>query len=243
MSAEPSAAEASLARTELAILTALSVERATLPRRNHPGIAIWQSGPGEARAAAAAHAALASGAGALVSWGFVGALTADVACGTVALPRDLVARGGQRLACDRRWQAALAAELAGNFVVDERPLLGSARVLVTPADKASSARASGAAVVDMESAAIAAAAAAAGARFAAVRVVVDTSADALPAGADRWIDERGNRRFAAALGAALAPRDWPVLWNLGRRYGTARAVLVRLAARLVRARFCLPDAP
>jgi len=246
MSVEAGAAAgvASAADSQLAILAALAIERATLPPAGSgPGsVAIWQCGPGAERAAAAARTALACGATALVSWGFAGALVADVAPGTVALPRALVTRSGAVLPCDPAWHAALAAALAPDFAVDERPLLGATRALGTPAEKAAGAGDSGAATVDMESAAIAAVAARAGARFAAVRVVVDALGDALPADPERWIDAHGNRRLAAALGAVLTPRDWPLLWTLSKRYRVARGVLVSLAERLGSGRFLLPDA-
>jgi hypothetical protein len=95
--------------------------------------------------------------------------------------------------------------------------------------------------VDMESAAIAAVAARFGVPFVALRVVVDAQRDALPAGAEAWIDEHGQRRAAAAFGAIGRPREWPALWRLARRYGTARGVLARLA-RSVAAQHLLDDA-
>jgi nucleoside phosphorylase len=231
---------ASAARFQLAIVTALGIERATLPLHAPPNVPILQSGPGAERAAVAARAALEAGSAALLSWGFAGALVADIPSGTVVLPRSVVTDSGAALRCDRDWQAALAAWLAKDFAVAERPLLSAADVLVTPAAKAAAARRSGACAVDMESAAIAMAAASAGARFAAIRVIVDAAGDALPTEPERWIDPRGNRRAAALFGAVLAPRDWPVLWALGQRYRTARAVLVRLAERLGPRRFLVP---
>lgn len=240
MSAEPRAAagRSSAAEQKLAVFTALAMERATL--RALPGMAVLQCGPGAERAAGAARAALASGATALLSWGFAGGLAADLAPGSVCVPRCVVTSAGATLACDAQWQAALAAALRGKFAVDERPLFGCARVLTTTADKARSASATGAAAVDMESAAIASVAASAGARFAAVRVIVDGLEDALPANAERFIDERGNRRVAAALGAAFAPRGWPLLWKLGARSRAARAVLIAAAERVGSAGFLVP---
>ncbi len=88
----------------------------------------------------------------------------------------------------------------------------------------------------MESAAIAAVAARAGARFVALRVVVDAAGDELPADVERWIDERGERRIGAALAAALRPAQWRGLWMLAQRYRVARRTLARLAPIVAGAR-------
>ncbi len=89
----------------------------------------------------------------------------------------------------------------------------------------------------MESAAIAAVAARARVPFVALRVVVDAQGDALPAGAEKWIDARGNTRSAAALRALVRPGDWPALWRLALRYRRANAVLGRLAQCVATRRF------
>jgi adenosylhomocysteine nucleosidase len=107
-------------------------------------------------------------------------------------------------------------------------LLSVPSALTTVAEKAKAA-AGGAAAADMESAAIAAAAARAGARFAALRVVVDAAGDELPADVERWIDERGERRIGAAFAAALRPAQWRGLLILAQRYRVARRMLARVA--------------
>jgi adenosylhomocysteine nucleosidase len=226
----------------VAIIVALGVEHASLqphlPRRT--GISLHQSGPGAARASAAARAALASGATALVSWGLAGGLTPELEPGTVLLPRELITQGGGSFRSDRVWHAKLTAELAGQFAFDDRSLLGATETLATPQRKAQAARASGAVAVDMESAAIAEVAERADARFVALRVIVDGHSDLLPPGAERWIDERGNRRMTAAIDAALTPTHWPALWVLAQRYRVARRVLDQLASRLLPNEFFLP---
>jgi adenosylhomocysteine nucleosidase len=232
------------ADSQVAVLAALSVERAPLQRHVAAarGCIIYQTGPGAVRAAESAREALARGATALVSWGLAGALVGGVVPGTVVLPRAVAVPAGQALACDAAWQAALVAALAPEFTIEQRCLLGAGHVLATPAAKASGARTTGAVAVDLESAAVAAAARRAGARFAVIRVIVDAHEDELPESVEHWIDERGNRRFAAALDAAVAPSQWPALWMLGRRYRLARAVLDRLARRLLPDGFLLPAA-
>jgi adenosylhomocysteine nucleosidase len=238
------AAAATPAISTIAIVVALGLEQASLRRsaRGAPrqSISIYRSGPGEARAAAAAKAALANGARALVSWGMAGALAATIQPGTLILPRDVRSQDGRRFEANPVWHARLAAELASGFTVEQRSLLGAAEVLATPQVKEQAARSSGAVAADMESCGIARIAAHAAVPFVALRVIVDAQADRLPPRPERWIDEHGDRRFTAALAAAFAPAQWPSLWLLAQRYRVARGVLDSLAERLLRVDFLLP---
>src|SRR5262245_62206062 len=71
----------------IGFIAALARECTSL-RRQLPRAGRWhvvQSGPGAARAAAAASRAIDAGAGLLVSWGLAGSLSAAVAPGTVVL--------------------------------------------------------------------------------------------------------------------------------------------------------------
>ncbi|HEU4618394.1 MAG TPA: purine phosphorylase [Gammaproteobacteria bacterium] len=220
-------------------------------RREAGRVSVRQCGPGAARAARAAADAIESGAAGLVSWGLAGGLDPAAAPGTLVLPRRVVtASDGTYTAVDRTyeadasWRSRLAAALAeAGFSLHEGPLLGSDVVLRRPEDKARAAAATGAVAVDMESAGVADAAAAAGVPFVALRVVADAAADVLPVGIERWIDERGNRRFAPAVDAALRPADWPPLLRLARRYGAARRTLLALAALLAPSGFLLGLGP
>ena len=213
-----------------AIIAALANERAALARVPHAGLgwSVVQSGPGPERAARCARAAVAAGAQALVSWGLAGGLAADVASGTVILPRRVIMQRGETFAVAAAWHERLAA-LAGEFTVSFGDLLTVPAALGSSAAKAAAATALAAVAVDMESAAIAAVAARARVPFVALRVIVDAQTDALPVGAEKWIDACGNMRGAAALGAIVRPGEWQALWRLAQRYRKANAVLVRLA--------------
>ncbi|HET8699354.1 MAG TPA: purine and other phosphorylase-like protein, family 1 [Gammaproteobacteria bacterium] len=200
-----------------------------LARRGAPHFSVTQSGPGLARAAEHARAALAAGAGALVSWGLAGGVDADLGPGTVVVPRRVRAADGAIYAVDDGWRAVIAHALRAELAVSDGDLLTAAEPLATPAAKRAAA-ALGVAAVDTESAAIAAVAAAARVPFVALRAIVDTAADVLPPVAVAWVDERGNRRFAAALAAAAKPLQWPALWILARRYRAASRALERAAA-------------
>ena len=227
--------EPALAGSVLTIgfIAALAIECTSL-RGQLPRASTWcvvQSGPGAARAATAALRAIDSGADLLVSWGLAGGLGAAVAPGTVVLPRRVLSQGAEALPVDAAWHARLAA-LAGELTLDCGDLLTVPAALESSAAKRAAAAASGAVAVDMESAGIAAAAARARVPFVAVRVVVDGRDDALPAGAEKWIDERGNRRMTAAVRAAIDPRQWHALLTMAQRYRIASGVLYRLARAL-----------
>jgi adenosylhomocysteine nucleosidase len=226
-----------------AIIAALANERAALTRAAHAalGWSVVQSGPGPERAAQCARAAVAAGAKALVSWGLAGGLAANVEPGTVILPRRVIMQRGETFAVDAAWHERLA-PLASEFATSFGDLLTVSAALGSPAAKAAAATALAAVAVDMESAAIAAVATRARVPFVALRVVVDAQGDALPVGAEKWIDERGNTRGAAALGAVVRPGEWQALWRLAQRYRRANAVLVRLA-QSVAARRLLDGAP
>jgi nucleoside phosphorylase len=228
---------------KIGFIAALAVECASL-RRQAPRAPAWlvsQSGPGAARAAAAAARAIEAGANVLVSWGLAGALDAAVAPGTVVAPRRVLVQGAEPLVIDAAWHAALA-ELADEFALEHGDLLSVAAPLESPAAKRAAAAATRAVAVDMESAAIAAAAARAHLPFAVLRVVVDGVGDALPAGAARWLDENGNRRAAATLQAIVSWRQWQPLLTLAVRYRVASGVLDRLARSLADRRLPVGDA-
>jgi adenosylhomocysteine nucleosidase len=215
----------------IGFVAALALECASL-RRQSPRAERWvvvQSGPGAARAAAAAHRAIDAGAGLLVSWGLAGGLAASVAPGTVVAPRRVLAEGQAPLAVDAAWHSRLAAL---GLALDAGDLLSVAEPLESPAAKREAANTVNAVAVDMESAGIAAVAARARVPFVALRVVVDGLDDALPPGAERWIDEQGRRRASAVLRAVVDARQWRALLTLAQRYRVASGVLDRLASAL-----------
>jgi adenosylhomocysteine nucleosidase len=217
----------------IGFIAALAIECTSL-RRHSPGAERWlvvRSGPGAARAEAAAGRALEAGAQLLVSWGLAGGLSAAVAPGTVVAPRRVLAHGTAPFAVDAAWHSRLAA-LADGLAVDFGDLLTVAEPLESPAAKRAAASATSAVAVDMETAGIAAAASRARVPFVALRVVVDGVDDALPAGAESWIDEQGRRRVSAALRAAVDVRQWRPLLKLAQRYRVASGALDRLAGAL-----------
>ena len=100
-------------------------------RRQSPRAERWlvvQSGPGSARASAAASRAIDAGAGLLVSWGLAGGLGVGVAPGTVIAPRRVLTEAGAPLLVDPAWHSRLvllAAELGvhrGDLLTVAEPL-------------------------------------------------------------------------------------------------------------------------
>jgi adenosylhomocysteine nucleosidase len=217
----------------IGFVVALAIECASLRRHVPRGVSwlVVQSGHGFARAAEGAQRAIDSGADLLVSWGFAGGLGAAVAPGTVVLPRRVLEQGAEPLRVAAAWHARLSA-LAGELALEQGDLLTVRAALESPAEKRAAAAATHAVAVDMESMAVAATAARARVPFVALRVVVDGLDDALPPGAETWIDARGNRRMTAALRAAVDVRQWRSLLTLAKRYRVASGVLDRLARAL-----------
>lgn len=225
----------------VAVIAALAVERACLDRAGVDSfVAVHQSGPGRVRAAAAARAAVAAGAETLVSWGLAGGLVAGAAPGDVVIPARIVSSEGIWLT-DARWLAALHALLAADFTLHAGALASVDRVLESPASKDRIARDTGAVAADMESAGIAAVAAESGIPFAAVRVVADGHADALPAGIEHWVDAGGGQRLAPLLRVVFAPTQWSDLCLLASRYRIASRTLRNVAGVLGPRSFCRPD--
>ena len=227
---------------KVGFVAALDVECASL-RKQATRAGSWlvvQSGPGAARAAAAATRAVDGGASLLVAWGLAGGLDTTLAPGTVVVPKRVLQVGAAPLEVAPAWHARLTA-LADEFALEQRELLTVPAALESAEAKHAAATATHAVAVDMESAAIGVAAAQAHVPFVVLRVVIDGAADALPRGAEQWIDEHGNRRLAPTLRAAVSMRQWRPLLILAQRYRTASGVLDRLAQALVSRRLLTAD--
>jgi adenosylhomocysteine nucleosidase len=178
----------------------------------------------------------------LVAWGLAGGLDPKLAAGAVVAPRRVRTLEGSPIAVAATWHARLA-PLGAELALETGDLLTTDKALESPEAKRAAAAASGAVAVDMESAGVAEAAARAGLPFIALRVVVDGAGDALPEGAERWIDERGNRRLAPTLRAVVSVKQWRPLLTLAQRYRAASTTLDRLAAALASQRLLGDDSP
>jgi nucleoside phosphorylase len=199
------------------VLAATSVERRLFPEL--PGTVCVQTGMGAALSAAAFQRALARPVSGAISFGFAGALVADLRCGTVLLPRAVRLADGRRVEVDGAWHLRVFEALneAGS-APDVRDITQVDGVLGNGAHKASAARRSLAAAADMESGVLAEQAATSGIPMLVLRVVLDELADPLPAALGCAVSDQG----------ALAP--WRLLRGLLRGPG-AFGPLLRLALR------------
>lgn len=160
-----------------------------------------------------------AGAGALLSFGLAGGLAPLLQPGDLLLP-------GRVLAADGEWLAdpALQTRLGG---ATPGALWGGGAVLATAAAKAALHRSSGAAAVDLESAAVARVAARHGLPFVVLRAVCDPAGRDLPRAALVALDSAGRIGPLRVLAAALAnPRELSALMVLGADAARARRALL-----------------
>jgi adenosylhomocysteine nucleosidase len=190
------------------------------------------SGIGGIAAAAAAQALVDAGASALMTFGMAGGLDPALKPGSVVIPCELLSSEGARYAASRAWREQVAAAVSPLRAVTEGNLLTSTHAIDTPAHKAAAFRNTGAAAVDMESAAVAKIAAQHNLPFIAVRVIVDTAADMLPR-AVVAASRAGRVQLARLIGGLiLAPREIASLVRLAQRYRIAMRSLRVIGAHL-----------
>jgi adenosylhomocysteine nucleosidase len=223
---------------QVGVVAALAAEARTLgPATRRPdglsalgeGALLAVGGMGSALAAIAAAKLADAGVMRLVSFGLAGGLDPTLGAGTVVLPSAIISREGARFATSRQWREQLSAAIAAQTPLAAGELLTSAAPFDAVADKAAAFRETGAVAVDMESLAIAAVADVHGLPFIAVRVIVDTAADALPravAAASRTGRVSLGR---LAGGLAIAPGEFFAVVRLAKRYRAAMRTLSAVA--------------
>lgn len=189
------------------------------------GTLVCVRGMGGSAAASAAGALIAAGAAGLASVGMAGGLDPALRAGDVVLPHSVTCAGRESLATSAPWRERLAEVLGGRCRVTGGALLTRAEPVATVAAKSAAFRQSGAVAVDMESYAVAEIAARHGLPFVAIRVIVDTAADALPKAVSEA--SRSDRLRPSRLAAGLAAAPWEIagLIRLALRYRLARASL------------------
>ncbi|HEV7613297.1 MAG TPA: hypothetical protein VGO37_15555 [Steroidobacteraceae bacterium] len=218
------------------VVAALEAEARTLgpAGRRHDGLSTFGDGAllavggmGGALAAIAARKLVDAGAIRLVSFGLAGGLDPALSAGTVVLPNAIVSCAGARFVTSPQWREQLSIAVASQRIVAAGNLLTTSTPIDSVADKAAAFRETGAVAVDMESLAVAQVADANRLPFVAMRVIVDTAADALPravAGASR-AGQLSIGRFIGGL--AMAPGELFAVIRLARRY---RAAMLSLRA-------------
>lgn len=195
---------------------------------------VAQTGVGPAQAATAI--AAAPDARLALSVGCAGGLVpglspGDLVAATEVMRLDPAGRVDERFPAVTRPLAAWAT--GRGFIMQAGAVATSTAVLSRPEQKRALAR-SGALVVEMESAAIADVARRRGMPFAAVRVVLDGAADALPVG-DGIVDARTGdvRPLRAAVALGMRPWRWPAIARVARQQRRADRRLRALLAMLL----------
>ena len=176
-------------------------------------------------AEAAAERLVARDAAGLISFGLAGGLDPALRAGALVVPA-MVIEAGHSYATD----PALAARLGGTMAV--RALAGTA-VLATAAAKLAAHHATGAAIIDLESGAVARVAARHGLPFAVLRAVCDPASRTLPPLALTALDAGGRINTGSVMAALLRqPGQIPALIGLARDALRARAALAHAVHRL-----------
>ena len=197
-----------------------------IPPDNHP--LIYCAGADRRRARDGARALIDQGAHALMSFGLAGGLAPGGAPGDLVSATEIRDAEGGRWPTSATWRHSLAAAL---YPDAEAPLLSSPNPVTSIAMKARLYRDSGAAAVDMESAAVAAVAAEASVPFIALRVIVDPAGRTIPPSALSGLGPNGEQRPLAVLAALLGrPGDLPGLLRLAGDTARGMRRLRRVAA-------------
>ncbi len=209
----------------LGVVTGLKAEADCLAAAGLAGVI---SAGGSARRAHEGALALADrGAGALLSFGIGGGLDPALAAGDLVVANAVIAPDGRRFATDPAWRERLGRL---QISLNVASIAGSERMLHGPHAKAALRAATGAALVDMESHAVAAAAAARGLPFMAVRAVADPAGRAVPWCARVGLSADGRTRPLPVLARlCLHPWELPALIALARETARALESLRRLA--------------
>jgi hopanoid-associated phosphorylase len=211
----------------LGVITGLAAEARCLPKMG--GFAgVVCAGGSEARARDAALALADRGAVALLSFGVGGGLDPALAAGDVVIAEAVVGLDGQRFPTAPAWRRRLQRL---TVPVTVAPIAGSDRLVASPAAKRALRTATGAALVDMESHAVAAAASARRLPFMAVRAIADPAHRAVPWCAAAALTADGRVRALPVLGR-LCRHPWELFALATLARDTARALdsLRRVAA-------------
>jgi adenosylhomocysteine nucleosidase len=186
---------------------------------------------GGSAAAAGSRALIEGGATALASWGMAGGLDPTLDAGAILLPTEVLGPDGQSFNTASAWRDRLSCAVAALAPVRSGKLVTRTRAIGSVADKAELFRATGAAAVDMESAAVGEVAERHQLPFIAVRVIVDSAADVLPRAVTAAADSEGHLQIWRLIGAlALAPNELAPLIRLARRYRAANRSLAAIAS-------------
>ena len=171
------------------------------------------------------------GCQALLSFGLAGGLRPDLVPGDLIIASKVVSPAGQAFETSKPWLEGVREILGEGATI--ATIAGSDKVVSTPEAKLNLAEKWDAALVDMESHAVAAAAEEAGILFLAIRAVADPASRAIPAWVTGKISENGTPNYGAILaGLAMHPWEVPGLFRLKSDSKRALISLRSVAGRL-----------
>ena len=194
------------------------------------GTMLSVSGMGPRRAALASRALLENGATALLSWGCAGGLDPKLPPGGLILPKTIITSDQILYHVNATWHESLCKRLIGHVDFQTEPVVESATVVRTPAEKVVLFRKTGAIGVDMESAAVGAVAQETRAPFMVVRAVADSADTTIPDSTLNAVDEFGRWSFLKLIqGLAEHPMELFALVRIARNYRAAQKTLAAVA--------------
>ncbi len=227
------------------VVAALPEEAAVLARRRLPrggqaeaglNLRVLVSGAGRDNALRAAETLLAGGVECLLSWGCAAGLSPEARPGDLALAARVRSAAGDVYAADPGMRQWLLRQLPPGARVLDGDLLESLHLVAAGAEKQALHRASGAAALDMESAAVFEAAARAGVPCLAVRAVADPVDLTLPPAVAAALNADGMVEPSILLKQLFRyPGQIPALISLGLNFNAAVSALKQAAAGMARA--------
>jgi adenosylhomocysteine nucleosidase len=228
--------------SRIGIVTALPFEARAWARRRlrtgelvetRPGLYLMVSGMGAANAERAGRELLNRGCEALVSWGTAGALRAGLHSGQLVVADRVIDEQALSHRLDPDWVRRATRRLEGAAQVLNAPVADTGRILDGPGAKQRLGSMTGAAIVDMESAALARLAEQHAVPLLVVRAVVDEVDVAVPRSVITATDEHGHVHVGRLLvRLTLSPGEWTTMNRLRHGFARARRRLQRAAGVL-----------
>ncbi len=215
------------------VIAPLAAEYRTTRALRRAGWHVVHAGVGLERAQAATERLLANGVQRLLVWGTAGGLVPALRPGCVVLPEFVRDVEGRSYVLDSAWRDWLKKSMPSGIAVSNAAIVSVDRPVVTQPLKSALAEASGAAAVDMETAAIAALARKHGIPCAAVRAVADPLELDLPGVV---LAARGDRLLPLEIPMRLLlrPNEMSAIRDLSRAFSAARESLELTAGELAR---------
>lgn len=215
----------------LGIVTGLPAEARATRVGNTETVRVLCCDASTARAESLARSLVDWGAAGLLSFGTAGGLEPGLPAGTVVIATAIVDPAGNRIATDEEWGAHLVEALTPSLRAVRAPIAGADRPVADLAAKAALGNSSKAAVVDMESHAIARTCASAGLPAMAIRVIADPANRRLPQSLVAALSAGSGPLARRALEETCRrPGDLPALARLAVDYAQALRTLRRVAA-------------